>query len=379
MAKAPRRAPAIKRTKKQPRRTASETFLVNSKYLGKDRPESDGTEMGYIHAIRWHHYMSDKSEAKEYARDFLIKMGHSTEARKFSSVPDNSLPLTFCWTAKLYLDGWEISDERLEKTKNILVEVTKKAIQEKKESKSDDDPQKPSVYELTLEKISDFISDIEEVFDKGDFEFSMYEYLQVNQTPQKYVSRVIDYYTPKLEEYKLIGTKGNEDITEGYRHLTRKDIRERIKFLENILNDLSRWSDNQKKTRAPRKKKPVSADKKVSNLKYQKEDNSLRLQSVNPTSIINSAELFVYNTKYSTLTRYVALDRGGLDIKGQTILNFDPSKSVTKRLGRKASDILQTVLSGGKVQARKALETFKGKDIDPKGRINNDSILLRTL
>ena len=374
---APRRPSLIKRSKKTERKTASETYLVNSKYVGKECPPDKGTDMSYLAAIRWHHYMSDKSEAKKWGKEYLEKMGYSKEAKKFSSVSDSLLPLTFCWTAKLYLDGWKLSEERIEKTTRALVDITQKVIEEKKDDK--EEKYQPSVYQLTLEKISEVIADIEDVIDNQDWSFSMYEYLQAHEIPQKYVSYIVKYYEPLLVEWKSITDRGEVELKEAYAHLSRSDIKSRIEFLEGLLNDLNRWADNQKKTRAPRKKKTITADKKVAKLNYQKEDNNLRLQSVNPTTIIGSNELWLYNTKYGVLSRYVAVDRGGLDIKGQTLLNYDVEKSSEKRVGRKAEEILGQVLTLGKVASRKYFEQIKGKTNEPKGRINNNTILLRVM
>lgn len=374
---APRRPSLIKRTKKTERASSTETRLINEKYIGKDRPLDDGTDTSYTQALRWHHYMSDKTEAKRWAKQYLEKVGHKDAARKFSSVPDTSLPLTFCWTAKLFLDDWKISEYRIERTTEELLRAAKRVVEEKEST--EEKKNQPSVYELTLEKISNVIADIEDLIDSNQWDFSMYEYLQVNEIPQKYISRILKYYEPLLEEWKLIGKRSETDINEAYSHLSKKEVKDRVAFLEGMINDLNRWGDNQKKSRAPRKRKPISADRKVAKLNYQIEDNALRLKSINPTSIIGASELWVFNTKYSSLTRYVAVDKGGLDIRGQTLINFDPEKSVEKRIGRKAEEVLNEVISSGKVPARKALDNVKGKANEPKGRINNNSILLRVM
>jgi hypothetical protein len=166
-------------------------------------------------------------------------------------------------------------------------------------------------------------------------------------------------------------------LNEAYSHLKKTEIRQTVKFFETLIADLNRWGENQKKTRKPRKKRVVPAARKVARLKFQQTDTALKLESVSAESIVGATELWTYNTKYAKLTRYVATDRAGLDLKGQTLQNFDTAASTEKRVGRKAEAVLADVLAAGKIKNRKMMDTIKAKGATPTGRINDSTILLK--
>jgi hypothetical protein len=366
------------RKKKTVRKTATETFLVNKKYLGTEPPKFDGTQSSLGRALSWHHSMSDNSDAREFATDWLILQGEKALAKKVASIPDVHLPLTSCWRAGLNMNGWTFSPEVLAHIKADLVTAISKAVVVAQPEEKIEKP-KASVYDLTLEKINGVIADLEDVIDAQNWDFSMYEYLQKNEIPQKYVAKIIEYYTPLLEEWTLAHKGKEKDLVEGYSWLNKKSLADRVKFLTQSIDDLNRWVDNIKTVRAPRKKKPVSADRKVVRLKFQQTDNELHLESTAPVKLIGASEVWLYNTKYGLLSRYVATDRGGIDVKGQTLINFDPSASIEKRVGRQSSVLTRAVLDSGKIQLRKLMDTVKSKGNEPKGRINTNTILLRVV
>jgi hypothetical protein len=131
-----------------------------------------------------------------------------------------------------------------------------------------------------------------------------------------------------------------------------------------------------KVNRAPRAKKAQPKEKIVAKLKYLKTHEQLKLVSINPTDIIGSQEVWVYNTKTRKIGKYVAAEFGELSVKGTGIINFDESKSVQKTL-RKPEEQLKEFKDSGKVQLRKFLEDIKAVDIKLNGRINEDTILLK--
>ena len=143
-----------------------------------------------------------------------------------------------------------------------------------------------------------------------------------------------------------------------------------------MIADAERYGNVAKKTRAPRKPRAVSVETKLKNLKYQKEDNTFKIASVNPEKILGSQELWCFNTKNKVVTVFRALDRGGLQVKGTSIINYDEKTSFTKRTGRKPEEYVKRVLDGGKIVLRKIMDELKG-DAALAYRINENTILLK--
>jgi uncharacterized protein YehS (DUF1456 family) len=73
-----------------------------------------------------------------------------------------------------------------------------------------------------------------------------------------------------------------------------------------------------------------------------------------------------------------ALDRGGLQVKGTSIINYDEKISSTKGTGRQTEKIVQTILNGGKITLRKLMDELKGNQ-SLQFRINENTILLKVV
>jgi len=147
-------------------------------------------------------------------------------------------------------------------------------------------------------------------------------------------------------------------------------------FYSEILSACDMLAQEAKVNKKPRAKKPTDKAKVVSKMKYLKQDETLKLVSINPQDIIGTKELWVFNTKTRKIGKYVASEFAELNVKGTTITGFDEHKSVQKTL-RKPDEQLKEFKAAGKVQLRKFLDDIKAVDIKLNGRINEDTVLLK--
>lgn len=185
------------------------------------------------------------------------------------------------------------------------------------------------------------------------------------------------YYARQLEELlEATGPNADEQLKEGYGHRSKKEWKKLIDFLTEVTNACTMLMEESKVNRKPRAKKAQSKDKLVAKLKYMKTFEALKLVSINPTDIIGSKELWVYNTKTRKLGKYVAQAYQELGIKGTTITNFSETESVCKTL-RKPEDKLKEFKSAGKVALRKFLDDINATDTKLNGRINEEIVLLK--
>ena len=143
-----------------------------------------------------------------------------------------------------------------------------------------------------------------------------------------------------------------------------------------IVEDCNRYFGNKVIVRKPRKKKEKSAIQLIKSIKYKKEDNELKVVSIDPINIIGAQSLWLYNTKYKKLTVLNARGPAGLSVKGTTIINFDEPNSQSKTL-RKPNEIIPKVLQSGKVVLKKLMTEIKTKESPANGRVNEDTILLK--
>ena len=185
------------------------------------------------------------------------------------------------------------------------------------------------------------------------------------------------FYEKNLAELEeLASGDADEQLREGYSHRSKKQIRSLIAFYQEVMSACDMLAQEAKVNRKPRKVKAVSKDKLVAKLKYKKSDDALKLVSINPTDIIGSKELWVYNTKNRKLGKYIAEEFSDLGVKGTTITGFSEIKSVCKTI-RKPEEKLKEFKAAGKVQLRKFLDDINATDTRMNGRINEEIVLLK--
>lgn len=373
-----RRAALIKRTPKTVRTTKTETYLVNQKYLG-DEPtfKNSYTQSDYARALSWYHAQATLSEAREYIETYLKNTGRTADLKKFKSVPDNWVPTTAAWIARMINRGIKVFENSQEYLERKLIETLEKHASNNTQEVKVEKVNVVSIQDRIRDKASDIIGDVEEMIDKNET-FSLYDWLKANEIPATYAPRIAAYYAPVLAELIEASEGLDPQLKEGYKHFTKKQLEQRIMFFNTLIEDAERYSDTTKKARVPRKPRTVSVEKKLKNFKYQKEDNNYKIASINPEKIIGCQELWTFNTKYKTLTVFRALDRGGLQVKGTSIINYDEKNSVTKRTGRKPEVYVDKVLNGGKVVLRKLTDELKN-DAPLAYRINENTILLKVV
>ena len=257
-------------------------------------------------------------------------------------------------------------------------------IEEEAEEKTTDN--KPSIQDrvrdISIVMMRE-IDDIIETFHENPDEFNpkshnIINILKANQVKAGHARVIKDLYSLEMADYnELIEGTDDEDLKEGYKHRTKKQIKTIHGFYQEIISACNMLAEEAKVTRKPRVKKAISKDKVVAKLKFKKTDDALKLVSITATEIIGAKELWVYNTKTRKLGRYVADDMTGpLTVKGTAIVGFDEHKSIQKTI-RKPDEKLKEFKNAGKVALRSFLDTINATDTKMNGRINEETILLK--
>jgi len=373
------RRPITVRKPKIVRTTRTEQYLVNKKYLG-DEPTFNGplTKVDYIHALNWYGYMNTTDDAREYLNEYLKNQGRIEDAKKLKSIPDVWFPVVSAWTFRLVSKGFEPPSESVRYADEKLLQALSRLNVEVSET---DDTPKVSVQDRMKEKFHDIMGEIEGLIDdhsEANDEFSLYHWLQENKIPPIYISRIIQKISPVLKELLDAYNTKDDQLKEGYKHLTKAQLKKLIVFFEGLRTDADLYANNSKKVRKPRKPRAISVEKKLKNFKFQKEDAQFKIASINPEKIIGSQELWLFNTRYKTITCLKAKDRGGLQVKGTSVVNYDEVASKTKGTGRRAEFYLSGVREGGKIVLRNLMEELK-TDKPLATRTNENTILLRVV
>ena len=234
-----------------------------------------------------------------------------------------------------------------------------------------------SIQQRMEEKARELASEIDGAID--DFminkknDFSTKNYLLANLVAAPIAKRIGEMYVATAEELRGAIEGTDEQLVEGYSHFTKRELKKFAEFVEGIISDCNQQVQTAKANRAPRKRKEKPASVQVARMKYLKEFAELNLKSVKPESIINSTEVWVYNTKYRRISVYKA-ENGALAVKGTTILGFSVTESKQFTL-RKPADFFKG-LTIGKRPLNAKMKTLTTKSAVPNGRINEETIIL---
>lgn len=240
---------------------------------------------------------------------------------------------------------------------------------------------KPTVRDRVNEIVDQHIAAFEEMendfYTKKQLKPDVFTYMTAKNFPKPGLARFKSVFEKKRDELIEAQEGKEKQIKEAYAHFKAIDFKKRIDFYNAILNDVAAYDTSKKAVRKPRVKKAVSKDKLVSNVKYMKQDVSLKITSVNPINIVGASVVWCFDTKLRKLYKYIADPlQKTMSIKGTTIIGFDEMKSEGKTI-RKPEVQLAEFMKSGKVALRKYLDNIRAVAIKPTGRLNENILILK--
>ena len=352
----------------------------------------------YFHsAMKYYRMEASGKELKVKVIDWMGKNGYDkTTIQSFKKTKDNRCSLTVGSIAACLLKGMQSTRPDFNNGRDTATWLGAEIAKIIDEGKNDIDEDavvvddKPAVYTPSIQErtrdaallMTEEIEDAYESYqaDPENFDpkaFKMLNLLKGKGAKAAHARIIRDFYAGDLAELnELASGEGDEQLKEGYKHRTRKQIKNFIAFLQEIESACNMLMQEAKVNKKPRKTKAVSKDKLVAKLKFKKTDEPLKLVSVNPADIIGAQELWVFNSKTRKLGKYVAEEFKELGVKGTTITGFSEMKSVQKTL-RKPVEQLAAFKAAGKVVLRKFLEDINAVDTKMNGRLNEETLLLK--
>jgi hypothetical protein len=197
-----------------------------------------------------------------------------------------------------------------------------------------------------------------------------------NVAPQM-VSQLTDIWKRKLEEFELVAKGKDAQLVEGYRHLSKLQMRGVVKFCEAVINDCGAYVQIKKVERKPRAVKLVSPEKKAAKFKFQIAFDELKLKSQPPATLVDKSEAWLYDTKKRKLIHVVADSHtGSFTVKSNSIIGFSTVETQQKTV-RKPSDVIKTMLAAGKPAARKIYKDLTTTETAFNGRGTENLVILK--
>ncbi len=347
-------------------------------------------------SMEWYRLESSGKELKPKVINWMSSQNYPKDVIKaFKDTKDNRCSVTVGAVAANLLKGMPAQRADFNEGRNTAEWLSKSIAKIIEEGKNDEqEPEegqevKPAVYTPSIQErlrevavgmtteIEDAIESFQEDPDAFDPKsFKILNLLRGKQVKAAHARIIKGFYERNHDELVEAATTKDEQLKEGYSHLSKANLKKITAFYAEILSACDMLAQEAKINKKPRAKKPTDKAKVVAKMKYLKQDDKLKLVSVNPQDIIGAKELWVFNVKTRKLGKYVTTEFSELNVKGTTITGFDEFKSISKTL-RKPEEQLKEFKSAGKVALRKFLEDIKAVDIKLNGRINEDTILLK--
>jgi hypothetical protein len=333
------------------------------------------TQTNLMLTLSWYAQNKDKKDAFKWACDYFKKF-HKIDA---SSVLKDKIS-TFGFICRIVTNGGILSpkdqiwlDNEVEKIKDELKNPVTQTV-------ATTSTPIVNIQERIRDKANECIAELEvqiddlilSNFSANSQPYAVFHTLNIKDVQTKYI---IEWAKEKRKEFDEVGD--DEQLKEGYSNFKKTEIKKLIAYFDQVILDCSKVSETATKSRKPRKRKVKTPDQLTSKMNFMATFDELGLKSVKATDVIGAMSLWVYNTKTRKLGVYHADDAGGLSVKGSSIINFTESKSIQKKL-RKPEVTLPEVLSGGKVFLRNVLSNIRAVESGLTGRINSDTILLKT-
>lgn len=361
------------------------------KYTGGEpewrvQPEPENRQSRLISAFTWYNYHYDKKMVKELIIDWLTRNDRQRDAKLFGKVPESTIRNQTGWLCRMNLMGLQFNEHENLMVDNAIADhlLSVKAVKEVVEQAQTAAVKKPNIQDHLREKMSEAAAEIESMYDdmilagaKMSADYKPITVLRgMNIAPQM-VNDIVEHWKRRQAELEEVSKGKDGQLVEGYSNFGKLQIKNLIKFAEQVIADCGSYVQIKKVERKPRKKKPVSPEKLTAKFKYLREFDELKLKSVSVTDLVDAQEAWLYDTKKRKLIHLVADGHvGRFTVKNNMFIGFDTAQSQQKTL-RKPGEQIRALLAGGKPGARKSFKDIKATETAYNGRGNENLVILK--
>jgi hypothetical protein len=353
----------------------------------KEQPAENERTSAMTRMFNWYNYHYGKKEAKDCIVDWLVRNERVVESKEFNRLPEATVhKIGIGWVCRANLLGLALTDAELETINNTIADyiAAGRSVKEVVEV-AEVAVIRPNIQDRLREKISEAAGELEGMYDemimaggKMSADYKPISLLRSLNVAPQLIGTVKEVWERRLVELQAVAAGKDADLVEGYGHWGKLQVRNFIKFAEQVIADCDTYRQIKKVERKPRAKKAVPLEKQVAKFKYAKEFAELKLKGESATKLVGASEAWLYDTAKRKLIHVVADSHlGTFFVKGSAIVGFDPATTVQKTL-RKPAEQIKSIVSVGKPAARKAFKDIKATEVKFNGRGNDNLIILKT-
>lgn len=338
--------------------------------------------------FNYYNYHHNVKDAKKFIVEYLVERNRKDDSKMVKACPDVFVLSTYGWLAKMAINGAEFDELVQEKLDRHIDYLCTQGFnkQEQKEEKKEERQVGPTIQERVKEQAFDIGAELEKWKDmctgQGDtwalvsLQNKPLDYLRANGCNQAHARVIKKEYQLELDEINQALLKSDEDLVEGYSHMSTSDKHRFVKFLQDVIDACDMIIGESLANRKQRTKKPKSAEKQVAKLKYCVKNDELGIVSEKPVTLIGATAAIIYQTKFRKIGVLIADDSMGFKAKGTTILNVNEKLSVRKTL-RKPKDQLKECKGLSRTKFDKWFTGINAVETRLTPRFGDDTIILK--
>ena len=346
------------------------------------------------HKAQWYtHYEVESKEWLSTVKTYIKKHYDKKLVSAINKLPDWKIGGKSHWACAAYLldNQPEIVPEAystgLNRWINELAEEGAAVVEEKKAEEKSSTVKKPNIQDHLREKARECANDLEEIYDEfiytdnckfvKDRTAPMTILHDKNPSPQLINSIIVSEWKKQLDEFKETLNGTDPQLVEGYRHFKKTDIKNIIKFIEQIIADCESYVQLKKVNRAPRRRVPVTPEKQARKYKILKEYPELGIESMPASKLVNGSEAWLYDVKKRKLIHLVADEyTKTFTVKNNSIIGYSTKETVQKTI-RKPVEQIKDFMKQSKPGSRKAFSDIKTTEVAWNTRGTENLVILK--
>jgi len=361
----------------------------DTKFMGMEPDWHNAPMAGRISsmskAFAWYNYFYGKKDARDMIVSYLEAHGRKGDVRTLRGVSDSAIRSTTAWLCRMTQVGLVLTPDEQSKLDAMLTEILTAKQQAQAEAAEESAVPKITIQDRLREKVSECAGELDGMFDefvingaKMSADYKPVSLIRSMNVAPQLISVLSDIWKRKLTEFELAVEGKDAHLAEGYRFLSKIQLRNAVKFCETVINDCGAYVQIKKVERKPRQAKAVPPEKKAAKFKIQQEFAELKLKSLPAASLVDKTEAWLYDTKKRKLIHVVADEYAKVfTVKNNAIIGFSTVETQQKTV-RKPAETLKAMQAAGKPAARKIFKDIKTTETAFNGRGTENLVILKS-
>lgn len=337
-------------------------------------------------AWHWYNYYYGKKEVKQMILAWLVHNDRMNEHRAFARVPENLLTNATGWLCRMNLRGLELEDNELNHINNEIakhIEATV-AVREVVEKVNEEVSLRPTIQDRLRDKINEAAGELEGMLDdfvaagsKLSASFKPMAVLRGMNVAPQLMSEIVKIWQVRKQELTEAVQGKDSQLVEGYSYLTKLQLRNLVKFAEQVIADCDSYVQIKKIERKPRAKKAKPPEVIARGFRCLIDEPEIKLKGEPAAKLVGASEAWLYDVKKRKLIHVVADSHvGTFTIKGSGLIGLDAARTLQKTL-RKPAEQLKALMAASVPTARKFFQDIKSTEVKWTGRGNANLIILK--